>query len=580
MTQAWLDYEAMLCAEGYTGVVCSVCAEDHGQTDIFSCDKCVGGSNKLAAIIWVWVAYFVAFLVYLMVTVVGHLKQNPPPCYRQAEDTSVDTSAISDAVCSIPQSPETSQHFHLPDTTEVAKALVMYMQYVGGIIAKLPVSWPEPLSSISHTFSQVFGWVTGSAASIDCLLSLFEVERAARAGFKGLINLLAPVATFLAMVGLLFVWWVVRRPVYALAAKSIRRDAQGRWRWRAAVMWWCIGSYGVADSRGVSSRFFWLQSKAGRHVPLVVYLCQRIVPVALITAFFWYPSIARIVLGMRACMKVCGTKYWVMDMSLLCPLDTLGEPQAVWSTALTIPSAVVTAGLPLLVLIVLSRWKSRMQEPQFLCWFGFLYNDYNYSSSGGTLQDEKGSRVSDPDSAQAGQQSTDQEDDAACTTGCARLASMIPVVTDWLVTTVRPRVVAAWDVVIHITTLLLTVCSVYGVYGMHEYYQVLLLSTIFVAYMWAVMWVRPFKGFMQHVQVYVAGVLLGTCLCILAIIHPEGLDTRQKDVMDLVSVGMGYIIIICNALCVGVLVLLLLLSVFGRTKQQSSNGSSSRQIVV
>jgi hypothetical protein len=372
------------------------------------------------------------------------------------------------------------------------------------------------------------------------------------------------------MMLLLIVWWAVRRPVYALAAKSTRKEVQKQWYIRAAVMRWCISSATVADSLG--GRFLWLQGKAHRPVSLGNYLCQRIVPVALITAFFWYPSIARIVLGMRACMKVCETRYWVMDMSLLCPLDTPGERQAVWSTAVAIPAAIITAGLPLLVIVVLSGWWSSKHEPHFLCWFGFLYSDYNYND--GARQPRKGSAgnggtcTAQP-CGNAGVAGTGATQTRHCcwqhgsgfgvAAGCTWLASMIPVASNWLLTCVRPRVVAAWDVVIHITTLLLTVCSVYGVYGMHEYYQVLLLSTIFAAYLWAVMWVRPFKGFMQHVQVYVAVVLLCTCLCILALIPPEGLDDRQQEIMSTMNVVVGYLIIIGNALCVAGLVLLLLL---------------------
>jgi hypothetical protein len=106
---------------------------------------------------------------------------------------------------------------------------------------------------------------------------------------------------------------------------------------------------------------------------------------------------------------------------------------------------------------------------------------------------------------------------------------------------------------------------------MHEYYQVLLLSAIFAAYLCAVLWWQPFKGSMQHVQVFEAGVLLSTCMCILAFIPPEGLDARQKDIMDVVSAIVGYLIIIGNALCAGVLLLLLLLALVGSCRDKLGN---------
>jgi hypothetical protein len=363
----------------------------------------------------------------------------------------------------------------LPDTTEVAKALVMYIQYLGGVIAKLPVSWPEPLRTISSRVSLFFGWITGSAASIDCLLALFGVEGAARAGLKGVINLLAPFATLLAMVILILVWWVVRRPVYALLAECASKELQGRWRRRAAVIWCCFGTASSADTDSanhLSLNHKWLQSKAVSHVPLVPYLCQRIVPVTLITAFFWYPSIVRIVLGMRACMKVCDTRYWVMDMSMLCPRDVPGKPQAVWATAVTVPAAIITGGLPLLVLVVMHHWRARMQDQQFLYWFGFLCSDYSYDRD--SVQqatdakkqpaDVSNSTADNLDTSQAEQQSL-AADVAAPPTSCIWSTCMWPIsmaqrVAEWLTTNARPRVVAAWDVVIHVTTLLLTVSSV------------------------------------------------------------------------------------------------------------------------
>lgn len=219
---------------------------------------------------------------------------------------------------------------------------------------------------------------------MDCLLSLFGVKDARKAGLKGVINLLAPFATFLAMVLIILVWWVVRRLVYAAAAECASREMHGRWHRRAAVIWCCLSTASFADIDRADRRFLfykWLRSKASTHVPLDDYLFQGIMPVALITAFFWYPSIARIVLGMRACMTVCGTRYWVMDMSLECPRDVPGKPQAAWTTAVTIPAAIITGGLPLLVLVVLHVWRSHMEDPQFLCWFGFLCSDYSYHSS-------------------------------------------------------------------------------------------------------------------------------------------------------------------------------------------------------
>jgi hypothetical protein len=110
---------------------------------------------------------------------------------------------------------------------------------------------------------------------------------------------------------------------------------------------------------------------------------------------------------------------------------------------------------------------------------------------------------------------------------------------------------------------------------MHEYYQVLLLSAVFAAYLCAVLWVRPFKGFMQHVQVFVAAVLLGTCLCILALIPPEGLDSRQQGIMQKTHVAIGYVIIIGNGLCAGGLVLLMLLAMGGRCGGQPDDSDSS-----
>jgi len=79
-------------------------------------------------------------------------------------------------------------------------------------------------------------------------------------------------------------------------------------------------------------------------------------------------------------------------------------------------------------------------------------------------------------------------------------------------------------------TVLLTLCSVYGAFLMHEYYQVLLLCVIFWVYLSAVSYLKPFQG--HHTspgRVLATAVLLATSMGTLVFIPPSGLDARQAE---------------------------------------------------
>jgi len=179
----------------------------YGQTEyVFLRTLCNGGTSSLK-IISIWAGYFAAFVAYLLFTLGAHLKESPPPPPIQGVDTSNDQPEL---VNDNGEAPTTASCSTGPDCkpealhrAEILKVLFMYLQYLGGIIAKLPVQWPGALDSIFSSLGRTWGWVMGSAASMDCLLLSMnggQELRAARAGWKGLISLLAPAVMFGAVV--------------------------------------------------------------------------------------------------------------------------------------------------------------------------------------------------------------------------------------------------------------------------------------------------------------------------------------------------------------------------------------------
>eukprot|EP00775_Hariotina_reticulata_P001120 gene1120-1455_t len=209
--------------------------------------------------------------------------------------------------------------------------------------------------------------------------------------------------------------------------------------------------------------------------------------------------------------------FWVMDTSLECPRGNVNTPQGRWAYGVAVPAIALTLGLPLLVLLLLSvpANRAKMNDQLFQTWFGFLYQGYAYD-----LAAAEGQQQPQPDGGRSWRQ-------------------FAMLVKSW--------VVSVWDVVTHGTTVALTICSVYGMYGMHEYYQVLFLSGIFGTYLFAVLWLKPFKGITQPLQVFATAVLLATSLNILSFIPPMGLDRRQGKFAKQLAAHTGNFLVALNA---------------------------------
>lgn len=567
----WTLYEQQLCkSPAYQGVLCTVCnaAAGFGQTDIFSCDACIGVDPAKGGtqpdgrrIGLLWALYAIGFTVYLLVVLILHLRENPPGGSPLPAASGPDAS----------QRGQMELHF-----AELFKALAMYLQYLAGAILKLPVSWPSNIGRFAEHAARAWAWVMGSGASIDCLLIASKssaLGTAAQAGLKALINLLAPFVTVVVIMALYVLWWLLRQRVYrralAIAESQSHTGNSHVVNCSKLLVSWLVGlGYPAAQHNDLSKQNYltWLKQQSTHQPSFCTYMVDRFVPMLLIAAFFWYPSIARVALGMFACMTVCqkDASFWVMDMRFTCPVNHPGSPQSQWAYGVGIPAVMITAILPLFVLCWLWSHMWELQGAAFKSKFAFMYSDYNYDAESLTksIWGPNGSadcvnRLRACFGVGSIQRNTAKSLSQAWNDKLGYIKQQLPNA----VVVLRHRLILVWDVAVHCTTLLLMICSVYGAYGMHEYYQVLCMCAVFAAYMFAVMLIKPFDGLNQLLQTTIAAVLLATSLGVLVFIPPEGLDARQQGIKGSIETGVEWVLLVVNGVLTGLLMCWLLVKI-------------------
>jgi len=640
-TATWADYEQHLCASpAYTGRLCSVCNLKFGQTDIFSCDPCLGvnddgtGEVDTRWIMVMWAGYAVAFMGYLLVVLAVHLKENPP--VTASEGTAMErkwatqpgiaagtasslpqparTGTTRDAACEDVSAFMSSQtparhaeqsRLHLP-TSALIKTLTMFVQYLAGVIFKLPIVWPPVIDAPAARLSQAWGWLMGSGASIDCLLqashSPFEGPPG-QAGMKALISLLAPFAMFAVIVVVLLVWWLLLRRLFyssahhvvasSLASSEAGGGTSGSGGCRGLlgrlILWAavpaCYASLLTAPAGDQAPLRHWLRQESGTRPHFAAYMSNRLVPALLITAFFWYPSIARVALGIFACIQVCdaSSRWWVLDMRSKCP-RSLATAEGRWAFGVGVPAVFITVCVPLFVLVWLLANTSKLDNTAFKSRFAFMYSDYACESLAAKHNNWLHELVQPQHTlflkaaawlcelVKGGvaphAQQPQPADNTGASSGKGPRKTPTPLAQRWeqwwrhvleWCWVARHLTILIWDVVIHAHTVLLMMCSVYGIYGMHEYFQVLLMCGVFAVYMFLVMLVKPFKALNQVLQTLVSAVLLVTCLCTLVFVFPsDHLDSRQKAIQDRIGQGVGVFMLVLNGACVVLLLGLLM----------------------
>jgi hypothetical protein len=397
------------------------------------------------------------------------------------------------------------------------------LQYFAGVIAKLPIAFPDSIGITIGRLSMAWSYAFGSHSSLDCLLTPADGNRpASQAAYKALITLLLPVVMVGVIVVLQVLWWLLW-PVcvkcMVAAVRSLMRSAQG------------LSEAGVAQ-RIAARTFFGLprlkqemwcmhmQSKLRRHPSLREYLRMRWTVTVLVVCFFFFPSIARVGVGMFACQNVCGDCYWVLDMAQTRPTHNPNSAHGRWAYAVGIPALMFNAAMPLLVLGVLwtAAHKRNLQVASFVERYGFMYSDY-------TVQPDK--------------------------------AAGFPLFRNWrncsvLLSWCKQHTMLVWDAVIHVQTVALMYVSVYGMM-IHEYYQVLILTVVFGMYLILIVWLRPFRVHAnQQLQAASTAVLFGTSLCMLTFIEPAGLDMQQQQGYNAVKNAMGWVVLVVNALFVAI----------------------------
>jgi hypothetical protein len=451
-------------------------------------------------------------------------------------------------------------------TTTVARlaavATIICCQYFAGMVAKLPVTWPEEVAQAMTGLSDVWGKAFGSVASLDCLLQAFGDSSGPyvdRPSLKALINLLLPVLVFLLVLCCQMVWWAGRHRLNAAVAtfllKLLRRwpDSDGIAyvdhvtlpnqssqqqqqsvpgttsrrhavsaavsRYRSLIKRWSIRAQFLQASRAHGS---------GSHMSgLQRYMRQAWVVTLLVTVFFFYPSVARVAVSMFTCVSVCEERYWAMDMDLLCPTQLWNQApsewpvHAKWAAGVGIPSVVLVVTVPLFVALLLcwGAHRKRLHTFEFHSHFGFMYSDYKTDHVG-------------------------RQQQAADGTGLhpGPVMRYLLALRQW----VHHHLILVWDAVIHIQTVLLVCVSVIGML-LHEYYQTLILAAVFGTYLMLIAWLCPFRNpHVQRLQCLSSATLFVSCLLVLFLIPPDYMDTRQSNFYRGLQPDIGRLLIVIN----------------------------------
>eukprot|EP00775_Hariotina_reticulata_P005465 gene5465-5699_t len=540
----------------YRGLLCGSCQERYGQTDAFSCSKCLplkdDSGNNTPGILGLLAFYTAIFVgaVWGSVSMIILENMSAPTWssrggaafdagfFRRHQKDAVDNSG-GGGLC----------------LTDVVKLLIIYIQNFAGVIVKLPVSWPTNLSTLFANINILWGTVNGSSASLDCLLKALPVTSTGyiavaggidRSVLKGLINLLLPGLTFVLVLMCQVLWWACKRRLVlavtylglrmfslvsgrdglALAATSCDTSTESSQEFIGSTTSFIIRFESWCRQRRLyaSSRNSWYPDLTG----LMRYLRQRFMVTMLVTVFFFYPSLVRVAVGMLSCIEVCGTWYWVLDMEKLCPKSNLKSNESHLVLAVGVLAALLSAVVPLMVVVLLSWAVSTncLHSPKFQQQFGFLYKDYTVPSHHKLLDPEAGGNLGN------------RHVVFGAFENCYRLF-----------TAAKERLILMWDVVIHSQTVLLVSISSCGLV-LHEYYQTLVLAAAFGVYLLLVLWLRPFSNkSAQRLQALSAASLFATSFLILFFIPPDFMDKpRQQKLQEVAKPAAAVLLLFFNFL--------------------------------
>eukprot|EP00877_Chromochloris_zofingiensis_P009217 jgi/Chrzof1/4549/Cz14g17250.t1 len=219
--------------------------------------------------------------------------------------------------------------------TDVIKVLVLYLQYVV-IVGSAPVDWPRSLEAVFTGVSWVFAAGTSQVVSLDCM---YEDTGPLPAAVKRVLTyLIGPFAVVVAMV----------------LAYAVR---------------------------------YWVKVGDVDPVPYGVYLVNKLPVICIVVLYcFFYPFLVRSAWSMLACyqidddsqglypqyLKAVGS-YWVFDVEQKCWEGWHMK----WALALGVPCVVVfCVGVPVGIVLILSRNRSRLKDLSFRMHFGFMYRNF------------------------------------------------------------------------------------------------------------------------------------------------------------------------------------------------------------
>jgi hypothetical protein len=113
------------------------------------------------------------------------------------------------------------------------------LQYLAGVIAKLPVQFPPSVSTTFGALGAAWSNAFGCHACLDCLLTPPSGERTAeQAGVKGLITLLIPLLLLVVTVLLQMVWWFAWLYYIKAVMRVLRCVTRQPWMDRAVMKKW------------------------------------------------------------------------------------------------------------------------------------------------------------------------------------------------------------------------------------------------------------------------------------------------------------------------------------------------------
>jgi hypothetical protein len=245
--------------------------------------------------------------------------------------------------------------------SDFLKVLIQNIQYLV-IIGSVAVPWPKFMQGLFRASSVVFGVAAGQALSLDCWLAHYaprSTSRLPKAMQLQLVQFLAPVLVFLALVMLQLLLWAMRTAAAAVVRSSTTADCDSQF---------CMQAEAVAK-------------------PLQLREYLRKLPLAaLMVAYYAYPTLLRASLSFFACLRIDAPTgqpgvallahphgYSILDIRQEC----FAGWHKGWALGLGVPAAILTCiGVPVGLLWLLKSHASMVDNQAFREHFGFLYRNY------------------------------------------------------------------------------------------------------------------------------------------------------------------------------------------------------------